>query len=156
MGEAWYELQGPAQSSGAEETRFVQKHANSRQPSRAVSELGEVHVQAAPLRKWRPHGGGALGRRQRQLGRWRIRKVHRKLPSGADPKMRAIQSRLRSLEVRLGPPIESEFSRRLRERIEAARQRVAAARARGELGPPEEGQACEARRRRLRQALGFR
>ena len=39
--------------------------------------------------------------------------------------MRTIIRRLRRLEDRFGPPVETEFSRRLRERIEAARRRLA-------------------------------
>jgi len=42
--------------------------------------------------------------------------------------MKNIHRRLRRLEDRLGPPIETEFSRRLRERLAAGRRRVAALR----------------------------
>ncbi len=50
--------------------------------------------------------------------------------------MRTIIRRLRRLEDRFGPPVETEFTRRLRERIKAERQRVAEARERGELTGP--------------------
>jgi hypothetical protein len=66
--------------------------------------------------------------------------------------MKAIIRRLRRLEDRLGPAIETEFARQLRERIEEGRRRVAEARERGELGPPESGPLFEARRQRLLEA----
>jgi hypothetical protein len=49
--------------------------------------------------------------------------------------VRTVVRRLRRLEDRFGPAMETEFSRRLRERIEAGRRRVAEARERGELEP---------------------
>jgi len=49
--------------------------------------------------------------------------------------MKAVTRRLRRLEDRFGPAIETEFSRRLHERMEAGRRRVAAVRERGELEP---------------------
>jgi hypothetical protein len=39
--------------------------------------------------------------------------------------MRSISRRIRKLEERLGPPVETEYTRRLRERIEAGRRRLA-------------------------------
>jgi hypothetical protein len=39
--------------------------------------------------------------------------------------MKAIVRRLRRLEDRFYPSVETEFSRRLRERVEAARRRLA-------------------------------
>jgi len=39
--------------------------------------------------------------------------------------MKNISRRIRKLEERFGPPVETEFTRRLRERIEAGRRRVA-------------------------------
>ena len=45
----------------------------------------------------------------------------------------------------MGP--ETEFDRQLRERIDAGRRRLAEARERGELGPPDSGPYFEARRR---------
>ncbi len=39
--------------------------------------------------------------------------------------MKVMIRRLRRLEERFGPPVETEFTRRLRERIEAGRRRVA-------------------------------
>jgi hypothetical protein len=60
--------------------------------------------------------------------------------------MKAITRRLGRLEERLGLQPETEFDRRLRARIEAAQQRLAEARERGELGPPETGPNVEARR----------
>jgi hypothetical protein len=39
--------------------------------------------------------------------------------------MKSISRRIRRLEERFGPPVETEFTRRLRERIEAGRRRVA-------------------------------
>ena len=53
--------------------------------------------------------------------------------------MNGISRRIRKLEERLGPPGETAFTRRLRERLAARLWRVAEARARGELGPPETG-----------------
>jgi hypothetical protein len=49
--------------------------------------------------------------------------------------MKTINRRLRRLEERLAPARETEFDRRLRERIELA-YRVAEARERSESGPP--------------------
>jgi len=46
--------------------------------------------------------------------------------------MQAIIRRLRKLEERFGPAVETECTRRLRERIEAGRRRLAQARERGE------------------------
>ena len=40
-------------------------------------------------------------------------------------RMKAITRRLRMLENRLGPPVETQFDRQLRARIEAGRRRVA-------------------------------
>jgi hypothetical protein len=50
--------------------------------------------------------------------------------------MKTIIRRLRRLEDRFGPPAETEYTRHLRERIKAGRQRVAEAQARGELPVP--------------------
>lgn len=50
--------------------------------------------------------------------------------------MKTIVRRLRRLEDRFCPLVETEFSRRLQEKIEAGLRRVAEARERGELGPP--------------------
>jgi hypothetical protein len=69
--------------------------------------------------------------------------------------MKAITRRLGRLEVRLGLQPETEFDRRLRARIEAAQGRLAEARKRGELGPPDTGPFVEACRRRFMEALGF-
>jgi hypothetical protein len=69
--------------------------------------------------------------------------------------MKTITRRLHRLEERLGLQPETEFDRRLRTRIEAAQQRVAKARERGELQPPETGSLVEARRRRFRKAMGL-
>jgi len=46
--------------------------------------------------------------------------------------MKIIIRRLRKLENRFGPPVETRFTRLLRQRIEEGRQRVAQARERGE------------------------
>jgi hypothetical protein len=46
--------------------------------------------------------------------------------------MKAIIRRLSRLEQRFGPPVETEFSRRLHERIAEGRRRLAEARERGE------------------------
>jgi hypothetical protein len=70
--------------------------------------------------------------------------------------MKTIARRLHSLEERLGLQAETEFDRRLRARIEAAQRRLAEARERGELGPPEAGPHTEACRRRLMEAFGIR
>jgi hypothetical protein len=42
--------------------------------------------------------------------------------------MRALHRRLRHLMMDFGPPVETEYSREVRRRIEAGRRRVAAAR----------------------------
>ena len=52
--------------------------------------------------------------------------------------MKAVTWRIRRLEEKFGPPVETEFSRRLRERLDAAERRVAAAEERGELKPVAE------------------
>jgi hypothetical protein len=44
------------------------------------------------------------------------------------PAMRALHRRLLRLEDQFGPPVETEYSKELRRRIEAGRRRVAAAR----------------------------
>ena len=51
---------------------------------------------------------------------------------GSRKHMRAVIRRLRRLEDRFGPPIETEFSRRLGERLEGGRRRLA--QLRGEAG----------------------
>jgi hypothetical protein len=63
--------------------------------------------------------------------------------------MKSIVRRLHRLEESLGVGPETEFTRRLRERIEAARRRLAEARERGELGPPPSGPYFEARGKRF-------
>src|SRR6266853_2149092 len=60
--------------------------------------------------------------------------------------MKTVARRLHRLEERLGLP-ETEFDQRLRARIEAAQRRLAGARERGELQPPETGPHTEACRR---------
>jgi hypothetical protein len=70
--------------------------------------------------------------------------------------MKTIARRLYRLEERFGFLPETEFDRRLRARIEAAQQRVAEARKRGELQPPETASHTEACRRRLMEAFGIR
>ena len=50
--------------------------------------------------------------------------------------MTAIIRRLRKLEERFGPPVETAYTRRLRERIEEGRQRLAEAKKRGEWSGP--------------------
>jgi hypothetical protein len=70
--------------------------------------------------------------------------------------MKAITRRLDRLEGRFGLQPETEFDRRLRARIEVAQRRLAEARERGELGPPETGRHVEAHRRRLMEAFGIR
>jgi len=64
--------------------------------------------------------------------------------------MKTINRRLRRLEGEFGPEIETEAVRRLRERLEAGRRRVAEARERGECGPPVE---VLGRREILREAV---
>ena len=50
--------------------------------------------------------------------------------------MKSIRRRIRRLEEeRFGTPADIEFARRLNERINEGRQRLAEARERGELGP---------------------
>ena len=68
--------------------------------------------------------------------------------------MKTIARRLHRLEERLGLQPETEFDRRLRARIEAAQRRIAEARERGEVGPPETGPLVEARRRRFMESAG--
>jgi hypothetical protein len=70
--------------------------------------------------------------------------------------MKTIARRLHRLEERLGLQPETEFDRRLRARIEAAQRRLAEARERGELPPPEKGPLVEGCRRRLMEAFGIR
>ena len=54
--------------------------------------------------------------------------------------MKSTDRRLRKLEDRFGPAIETGFSRRLRERIEAARRRLARPAAEcGETPAPDSG-----------------
>jgi hypothetical protein len=50
--------------------------------------------------------------------------------------MRSISRRIHRLEERLGPPVETEYTRRLREWIEAGRRRLAEAQERGEWCGP--------------------
>jgi hypothetical protein len=69
--------------------------------------------------------------------------------------MKTIARRLHRLEERLGLQPETEFDRRLRTRIDAAHRRLAEARERGELQPPETGPHTEACRRRLMGAFGI-
>ena len=70
--------------------------------------------------------------------------------------MKTIARRLYRLEERFGLQPETEFDRRLRARIEVAQRRLAGARERGELQPPETGPHTEACRRRLMEAFGIR
>jgi len=73
--------------------------------------------------------------------------------------MKLVSRRLRRLEERFGPAIETEFTRRLRERIEAGRRRVAVAAAQvqqGQLCQPDAGRMPDAQRERLREIVGFR
>jgi hypothetical protein len=70
--------------------------------------------------------------------------------------MKTIARRLHTLEVRLGLQQETEFNRCLRARIELAQRRLAEARERGELVPPEMGPHTAACRRRLMEAFGIR
>ena len=50
--------------------------------------------------------------------------------------MKSISRRIRRLEERFGPAVETAFSRRLRERIEAGRRRLAEAKECGEWSGP--------------------
>jgi hypothetical protein len=70
--------------------------------------------------------------------------------------MKAISRRLCQLEENLGAGPETEFTRRLCEKIEAGRRHLAEARASGEYQVPESGPLFEARRQRLLEAAGFR
>jgi hypothetical protein len=70
--------------------------------------------------------------------------------------VRTIARRLQRLEEGFGFQPETEFDRRLRARIEAAQRRLAEARERGDLQPPETGPQTEACRRRLMEAFGIR
>jgi hypothetical protein len=67
--------------------------------------------------------------------------------------VKAIVRRLRRLEDRFCPPVETESDRHLLARIEAGRRRLAEARERGELGPPEPAAMPESHRRRLLEAV---
>jgi hypothetical protein len=69
--------------------------------------------------------------------------------------MKTIARRLHRLEERLGLQPETEFDRQLRARVEAAQRRLAEARERGELRPPDAGPLVEACRRRLMEAFGI-
>ena len=67
--------------------------------------------------------------------------------------MKSISRRIRRLEEqRFGTAADIEFSRRLRERLEEGQRRVAEAREREGLGPPERGPLVEARLRRFLEA----
>src|SRR5712691_8526999 len=80
----------------------------------------------------------------------------RRRGSAREPEaMKTITRRLGRLEESYGLRPETEFDRRLRTRIEAAQRRLAEARERGEVGPPETGPHFEARRRRFVAAVGF-
>ena len=68
--------------------------------------------------------------------------------------MRNIDRRLHRLEDRFGSAVETAFSRRLRERIEAAQRRLQESEERGLYKPPERSPLFEFHHRRLRQALG--
>jgi hypothetical protein len=69
--------------------------------------------------------------------------------------MKTITRRLHRLEDRFGLQPETEFDRRLRARIDAAQRRLAEARERGDLQPPETGPHTEACHRRFMAAVGF-
>ena len=58
--------------------------------------------------------------------------------------MRGISRRLSRLEDLLMPPVETEFLRRLRARLEAGRRRLVAAQTRGEWKPVAEFQQRDA------------
>jgi hypothetical protein len=64
-------------------------------------------------------------------------------------------TRLHRLEERFELQPETEFDRRLRARVEAGHRRLAEARERGELQPPETGPHVEARRQRFMESMGF-
>ena len=70
--------------------------------------------------------------------------------------MKLVSRRLRRLEDRLGPAVETEFTRRLRARIEEGLRRVAAARGDQQQCQLEGGQMPESQRQRLREMVGFR
>jgi hypothetical protein len=67
--------------------------------------------------------------------------------------MKSISRRIRKLEERLGPPVETEYTRRVRERLEAAQRRLAQLQERCELGPPQTGPLVETRHRRFSEAM---
>ena len=67
--------------------------------------------------------------------------------------MRSIDRRLHGLEDRLELAAKTKFSRRLRERLEAARRRLQEAEERGLHEPPERGPHAELHLRRLTQAM---
>jgi hypothetical protein len=70
--------------------------------------------------------------------------------------MKTIERRVRSLEDRFGPAVETEHDRWLMARIEAAEQRVKEAEESGLLQPVDRGPEFEGRVQRLREALGRR
>jgi len=75
---------------------------------------------------------------------------------GGTIRMKGISRRLRQLEEGLGIGPETEFTRRLRERIWAGLRRVAEVRARGESQAHESEPLAEVRHKRLLEAAGFR
>ena len=69
--------------------------------------------------------------------------------------MKTITRRLGRLEESFGLQPETEFDRRLRAWIAAAQRRVAEARERGEIQPPQTGPLVAARRLCLMEAMGL-
>ena len=70
--------------------------------------------------------------------------------------MKTIERRLRKLEGRIGPEVETEHDRWLMARLDAAARRRKEAEERGEHQPPERGPGFEEHRQALREALGRR
>ena len=70
--------------------------------------------------------------------------------------MKTIERRVRSLEDRLGPAVETEHDRWLMARLVAAERRRKEAEERGEYQPVERGPQFELHRQTLRAALGLR
>jgi hypothetical protein len=70
--------------------------------------------------------------------------------------MKTIERRLRKLEDRFGPEVETEQDRWLAARLDAAARRRKEAELRGECQPVERGPEFEIHREMLRRALGRR
>jgi hypothetical protein len=70
--------------------------------------------------------------------------------------MKVLERRLRTLEERFGPPVETEHDWWLMARLDAAERRRKEAEESGRLQPVESGPEFEGHRQRLMEAYGWR